>query len=552
MKTKSQFTLLLLMLLTLNAVSQNLNDVTTIATASCTVGGVAVDNFGNIYYGERGSCFTIKKIDTAGNISTYSVVNGDPYYMIFDTAYNYLYVAYHWSVQNKIVRIPNGGGAPQDYVTDIFDSYGSASLLFDGDTMYYGEYSTQRIYKVLPGGGSALGSNVIPVQNVTNGIGGPGARVYDMAWLPNDNLLVACGASLYEVDKISGASTFRMAAPLDVVGLTKTSANEYFFCAWQLHYVYKLDVVNYTYSIIAGAGTAGDQDGPVNTATFNGPYRLNSDNSDNLIIGQFNTAKVKRIWGCDVISANMQTSQACLGDTISLISNPTGGNYFTYTYQWFGINGNISTAEDTSLTLTSNYNNTYIHLTVTDLLGCTVTDSVMATAIPDNTVSLASVAGSDSQMVCINNPMVTILYTTTGATGIGASSGLPSGVTATFSSDTITITGVPTQSGVFNYSLPLSGGCGNVTVTGTINVDLCTGIAAQDQRTFSLYPNPSKGQFTILSEQGRTFELLDVSGKVIRVITIQNTQESVHVDIAPGLYFLRDVQSGSTQKLIVE
>jgi hypothetical protein len=48
--------------------------------------------------------------------------------------------------------------------------------------------------------------------------------------------------------------------------------------------------------------------------------------------------------------------------------------------------------------------------------------------------------------------------------------GLPAGVTAAFASNTITISGTPTVSGTFNYSIPLTGGCGAVNATGTITV----------------------------------------------------------------------------------
>jgi hypothetical protein len=54
--------------------------------------------------------------------------------------------------------------------------------------------------------------------------------------------------------------------------------------------------------------------------------------------------------------------------------------------------------------------------------------------------------------------------------GIGTATGLPAGVTAAFASNTITISGTPTVSGTFNYSIPLTGGCGAVNATGTITV----------------------------------------------------------------------------------
>jgi hypothetical protein len=54
--------------------------------------------------------------------------------------------------------------------------------------------------------------------------------------------------------------------------------------------------------------------------------------------------------------------------------------------------------------------------------------------------------------------------------GIGTATGLPAGVTAAFASNTITISGTPTVSGTFNYTIPLTGGCGAVNATGTITV----------------------------------------------------------------------------------
>jgi hypothetical protein len=47
---------------------------------------------------------------------------------------------------------------------------------------------------------------------------------------------------------------------------------------------------------------------------------------------------------------------------------------------------------------------------------------------------------------------------------------LPAGVTATWASDAININGTPTASGTFNYSIPLTGGCGSANATGTIIV----------------------------------------------------------------------------------
>ncbi|NHF71441.1 T9SS type B sorting domain-containing protein, partial [Flavobacterium sp. F372] len=88
------------------------------------------------------------------------------------------------------------------------------------------------------------------------------------------------------------------------------------------------------------------------------------------------------------------------------------------------------------------------------------------TVTPNNTVT----AASSSPTLCVNTALTAITHTTTGATGIGAATGLPAGVTAIWAANTITISGSPTATGTFNYTIPLTGGCGVVNATGTITV----------------------------------------------------------------------------------
>ena len=82
-----------------------------------------------------------------------------------------------------------------------------------------------------------------------------------------------------------------------------------------------------------------------------------------------------------------------------------------------------------------------------------------------------AVSTSSTPTLCINTPLTNITHTTAGATGIGTETGLPTGVTVAWANNTITISGTPTASGTFNYSIPLTGGCGVVSATGTITVN---------------------------------------------------------------------------------
>lgn len=97
---------------------------------------------------------------------------------------------------------------------------------------------------------------------------------------------------------------------------------------------------------------------------------------------------------------------------------------------------------------------------------------------PACTANTAGTASS-TPTLCINTALTDITITTTGATGIGTATGLPAGVTAAWASNTITISGTPTASGIFNYSIPLTGGCGSTNATGTITVSSAPNISFQ-------------------------------------------------------------------------
>ena len=108
--------------------------------------------------------------------------------------------------------------------------------------------------------------------------------------------------------------------------------------------------------------------------------------------------------------------------------------------------------------------------TITTTGGCGVASTTASLVVtPNNTITQSSAAGTDSQTVCINTAITSVTYTTTGATG-ATFAGLPAGVDAAWSSNVVTISGTPTASGTFTYTITLTGGCGVITKTGTIVV----------------------------------------------------------------------------------
>ena len=93
------------------------------------------------------------------------------------------------------------------------------------------------------------------------------------------------------------------------------------------------------------------------------------------------------------------------------------------------------------------------------------------------TTCTLNTAGTASSTPTLNaySALTPITISTTGATGIGTPTGLPTGVTASWAANTITISGIPSVTGTFTYTIPLTGGCGSgVNATGTITVNVFT------------------------------------------------------------------------------
>ena len=100
----------------------------------------------------------------------------------------------------------------------------------------------------------------------------------------------------------------------------------------------------------------------------------------------------------------------------------------------------------------------------------------MAIEIKAAAASCSVGSASSSPSVAQNSAMTNITHATSGVTGVTSSSGLPTGVSASYSSDVLTISGTPSETGTFNYTIDVDG-CDD-DATGTITVTSCAGTAS--------------------------------------------------------------------------
>ena len=172
-------------------------------------------------------------------------------------------------------------------------------------------------------------------------------------------------------------------------------------------------------------------------------------------------------------AAGTDAQTICVNTPITKITyTTTGATGATFSGLPTGVTGNwasnivtISGTPTTTVGSPFNY-------TVTLTGGCGIIKANGSITITTSSaITLSSAVGTDAQTTCVNSSITNITYTTTGATG-ATFSGLPPGVTGSWASNVVTISGSPTTTvgSPFNYTITLTGGCGTVTANGLISV----------------------------------------------------------------------------------
>lgn len=231
--------------------------------------------------------------------------------------------------------------------------------------------------------------------------------------------------------------------------------------------------------------------------------------------------------GCGVVTAS-GTIDVTPDNTITLTSQPdpepvcinqpmepityttTGATGATFSGLPAGVSGTwtAGTEPETGLIVISGTpsESGIFTFTITLTGGCgVVTEEGTIRVLPENTISLTSATGTDNQTVCINTAIINITYSTEGATG-ATFDGLPAGVTGNWAGNVVTISGTPIAFGLFNYTITLTGGCGTVSASGTINVEAASAGGAIIPAETIVCTGANSGTLTLMNYTGNIIQ----------------------------------------------
>jgi len=333
-----------------------------------------------------------------------------------------------------------------------------------------------------------INTAIIPITYLTTGADGatvtglPDGVIY--TWVsPNVTISgtpTTVGAALtYTVLLTGGCGTANATGTIEVKALPITAAitgNSNPACG-EPNVAYSVPITagsTYAWTAPADAIIIG-QDSPnitVNFGTTSGNISVVETNSNDCVGAQVD--KAITLSGCGLVASfSSDIVTVCDGSDV-VFTNTSLGITGATNYSWnFGANATPATATGIgphTVTYSGSGSST-VSLAVEDGTTFTKTIPDYITIIANKTIVLTSLTSSEAQTPCINTAIVPITYSTTGVTSATVS-GLPTGVNYTWSSPDITISGTPTESGApLTYTVTLTGSCGNVGATGTIEVN---------------------------------------------------------------------------------
>jgi hypothetical protein len=233
------------------------------------------------------------------------------------------------------------------------------------------------------------------------------------------------------------------------------------------------------------------------------------------------------------VAAVATSTAICTG--ASDVLTASGAN----TYTWSSNAGSANTA---SVSVSPSANDTYT-VAGTDGNGCTNTDmvSVAVNSLPSVTATITSTT------VCLG---MADTLNASGATTYTWSSNAGSANTASVSvspvaNDTYTLTGTDVN------------GCANTSTVSVIVNSCSTGINGQFNQLVAIYPNPSRGMFTVETRnlaENTTLVIYDCIGQIAYTQQLVKAIETVDLKLAAGIYTLKlqSSQGVVSQRIMIQ
>ena len=181
------------------------------------------------------------------------------------------------------------------------------------------------------------------------------------------------------------------------------------------------------------------------------------------------------------VDAGTTPVAVCAGQTISLAGNAQGQTSVLWTDS-SGSFSNILTPTYTIPNSAVSGSTITLTLTATNACGATISDTILLN-VGGSTLSLTSATLTDNQTICAGAAMTPIQYTFGGGATNATVTGLATGITATTTGNVVTISGIPAAS--LNYTITTVGGCGTVSLNGSVILSSVATLALSSASTTS-------------------------------------------------------------------
>ena len=176
-----------------------------------------------------------------------------------------------------------------------------------------------------------------------------------------------------------------------------------------------------------------------------------------------------------IITLEPKAEELCEGDEVNfyVVADANGA---PLDYQWWKDGEEIDGATSSYYTITNitttNEGDYFVVVSGQAGFACSSVTSETAALVVNTDATLDGPVDYE-ETVCVDNPISDITYTIGGsADGIDFSGSLPGGVSGILTGNVYTISGTPTESGIFNYIVTTTGSlCENPSLSGTITVN---------------------------------------------------------------------------------